>query len=43
MSIVLYYTPGTCALACTVALEWLGQPYILCRVEREERASEAGP
>ncbi len=41
MSIVLYYTPGTCALACMVALEWLGHPYALCRVEREARASDA--
>ena len=38
---LLYYTPGTCSLACQVALEWRQQPYQLCRVNREERASQA--
>lgn len=38
---LLYYTPGTCAFACMVALEWLGEPYALCRVEKEARASAA--
>jgi glutathione S-transferase len=37
---ILFYTPGTCALAGIIALEWLGEPYKLCRVEREERGGE---
>lgn len=41
MQPLLYYTPGTCAFACMVALEWLGAPYALCRVEKEVRASPA--
>ncbi|QDU69666.1 glutathione S-transferase family protein [Engelhardtia mirabilis] len=38
---VLYYTPGTCALSELICLEWIGEPYRLCRVARDERASEA--
>lgn len=34
----LYYAPGTCALACWIALEWVGADY---RVERVDPASEA--
>jgi glutathione S-transferase len=34
---ILFYTPGACSLACQVALEWLGQPYRLCRIEKEIR------
>jgi|SRR5450432_310629 len=36
---VLFYTPGTCSLAGLVALEWLGEPYRLCRVEKEARGT----
>lgn len=39
MSPVLFYTPGTCALACMVALEWRGEPYDACHVSREARGS----
>ncbi|MCD9031354.1 glutathione S-transferase N-terminal domain-containing protein [Luteimonas sp. Y-2-2-4F] len=37
----LYYTPGTCALADHIALEWAGAPYETQRVSREERKSGA--
>ncbi|AKV01671.1 Glutathione S-transferase [Labilithrix luteola] len=40
MDTILFYTPGTCALAAIVTLEWLGQPYRLCRVQKAERQSE---
>ena len=33
----LYYTPGTCALADHIALEWVGQPFEARLVTREER------
>lgn len=35
----LYYTPGTCALADHIVLEWIGQPFELERVSREARKS----
>lgn len=35
---LLYYTPGTCALACWIALEWAGADY---RVEKVDPHSEA--
>jgi len=38
---VLFFTPGTCALACMVALETAGAPYAVCLVTKEERASDA--
>lgn len=38
---ILFYTPGTCSLAGLVALEWLGEPYRLCRVEKETRGTLA--
>lgn len=38
---LLYYTPGTCALSELICLEWIGEPYRLCRVEREARQSPA--
>jgi glutathione S-transferase len=41
MDTLLFYTPGTCALACIVSLEWLGEPYRLCRVEGAARSSDA--
>jgi glutathione S-transferase len=37
---LLFYTPGTCALACMVALEWTGDPYDVCLVAREERQGD---
>lgn len=40
MEPVLFYTPGTCALACIVALEWRGEPYSVCLVTPAERASD---
>lgn len=33
----LYYSPGTCALADHIVLEWIGRPFALQRVAREER------
>jgi len=32
----LYYTPGTCSLADHIVLEWIGQPFELQRVGRDE-------
>jgi glutathione S-transferase len=37
----LFYTQGTCSLAAMIVLEWLGDPYLLCRVEKPERQGEA--
>ncbi len=34
---LLFYMPGACSLAEIVALEWIGEPYELCRVSREDR------
>lgn len=33
----LYYSPGTCALADHIVLEWIGQPYDAVRLSREDR------
>ena len=33
----LYFTPGTCALADHIALAWIGKPYEVQKVPREER------
>lgn len=41
MTPLLYYRPGTCALSEIIALEWIGKPYRLCRVTREQQQSEA--
>lgn len=38
---LLYFMPGTCAMAEIVALDWIGEPYRLCRVQREDRQSPA--
>lgn len=38
MKETLYYAPGTCALACWIALEWVGADF---RVERVDPKSEA--
>lgn len=38
---VYFYSPGACSLGGQVVLEWLQQPYFLCRVEREVRTSPA--
>lgn len=41
MSLLYFYSPGTCALGGMVVLEWLSLPYSLCEVDRRTRASEA--
>jgi glutathione S-transferase len=33
----LYYSPGSCAMADHIALEWIGEPYEAVRVSREAR------
>ena len=40
MDTLLFYTPGTCALACMIALETLGDPYSVCLVTKEERGGD---
>lgn len=37
---ILFYTPGTCALAELALLQWTGEPHRLCRVSRDERQGE---
>ena len=37
----LYYTPGTCALADHIVLAWIGKPYELQKITREERKQPA--
>jgi glutathione S-transferase len=37
METTYFYGPGTCALGGIIALEWLGAPYRLCRIDRETR------
>ena len=37
----LYFTPGTCALADHITLEWIGQPYETQLVTKEERKQPA--
>ncbi|MCE5232491.1 MAG: glutathione binding-like protein [Mizugakiibacter sp.] len=37
----LYYSPGTCALADHIVLEWIGKPYQTQRISREERKMPA--
>lgn len=37
----LYFTPGTCALADHIALAWIGKPYQVQKVAREERQQPA--
>lgn len=39
MDPVVFYTPGTCALACMAALEWRDEPYSVCLVTADERGS----
>lgn len=41
MEPLLFYRPGTCALAEMIVLEWLGRPYRLCRVSKADTASPA--
>jgi glutathione S-transferase len=38
---IIFYTPGACSLSCIVTADWVGEPYQLCRVEREVRGSDA--
>jgi len=37
----LYYSPGTCALADHIVLEWIGKPYEAVHVSRADRKSPA--
>jgi len=37
----LYFSPGTCALADHIVLAWVGKPYEVKKVSREERAEPA--
>ncbi len=37
---LLFYTPGTCAMSELIFLEYLGKPYWLCRVEGNARRQE---
>jgi glutathione S-transferase len=37
----LYFTPGTCALADHIALAWIGKPFEIQKVSREERQQPA--
>ena len=37
----LYYSPGSCALADHIVLEWIGKPYELQRLSKEERKQPA--
>jgi glutathione S-transferase len=37
ISMKLYFTPGTCALADHIALAWIGKPYEIQKVPKEER------
>ncbi|MGH8172070.1 MAG: glutathione S-transferase family protein [Rhodanobacteraceae bacterium] len=37
----LYYSPGTCALADHIVLEWIGKPFDVQRISREERKEPA--
>ncbi len=39
MDTLLFYTPGTCSLAPMVVLEWIDEPYRLCRVDRVARST----
>lgn len=40
MDILYFYSPGACSLSGQVVLEWLGEPYQLCRVDPAVRAGE---
>jgi glutathione S-transferase len=37
----LYFSPGTCALADHIALAWIGKPYEIQKVTKEERSQPA--
>ncbi len=37
----LYFSPGTCALADHIALAWIGRPYEIQKVTKEERGQPA--
>jgi glutathione S-transferase len=39
--LLYFYSPGACSLSGQVVLEWLGEPYELCRVDPAVRAGEA--
>lgn len=37
---ILFYSQGACSLGPFVVLEWVAEPYRICRVERAERPTE---
>jgi len=37
----LYYSPGTCALADHIVLEWIGAPFETVRLSAEDRRTPA--
>jgi glutathione S-transferase len=41
MTPILYYLPETCAFGSIVALEWLGKPFRLCRLDETSLKSDA--
>ncbi len=41
MSTLYFYSPGTCSLSGQIVLEWLGQPYTLCRADAKVRQTPA--
>jgi glutathione S-transferase len=38
-NLVLFYGPNGCSLGSNVLLEWLGVPYMLCRIDKEQHHS----
>ena len=38
---ILFYTPGTCALSEMIVMQWTGEPHRLCRVDRDQRRGAA--
>ena len=41
MSMLYFYAPGACSLSGQIVLEWLGQPYELCRADAKVRQTPA--
>jgi glutathione S-transferase len=37
---ILFYSPGTCAFAEMVLMQWTGEPHRLCRLSRDERRGD---
>lgn len=38
---ILFFTPGSCGLGSNIALEWLGKPYLLCRLSVADHTNPA--